>query len=101
MTLPTQVITSRKGGDLIMNKTISALLSRKVAVPFITGLLVVTGSSAFATVDPQAYDPTSLFTQITTWLTGVLIPVAVGLMVLGITVKIGFKMVKKFANRVG
>lgn len=85
----------------LIKKTLAAMRSRAVAVPFITGLLVVGGNSAFATTDPLAYDPTSLFAEVTTWLTSVLIPVAVGLFVLGITVRIAFKMVKKFANRVG
>jgi len=84
-----------------MKNVLNALKSRKVTIPFASALIVVGGTSAFATADPLAYDPTSLFAEVTTWLTSVLIPVAVGLMVLGITVRIAFKMVRKFANRVG
>jgi len=84
-----------------MNKVTNALKNRYVAISGLVGVLALGGSSAFATADPNAYDPTSLFTEVTTWLTGVLIPVVVALMVLGITVRIGFKMVRKFANRVG
>ena len=83
----------------MIKEKLAGFKTRAFAVALGAGLLVGTGSSAFATVDPAAYDPTSLFTQVTTWLTGVLIPVVVGMLVLGITVKIGMKAVKRFAHK--
>jgi len=85
----------------MLKEKLAVLKNRAVAIPFATGLLVLSGSAAFATADPNAYDPTSLFTEVTTWITGVLIPATVALFVLGITIRLGFKMVRKFANRVG
>lgn len=83
-----------------MKEFFKGLLTRRVAVPTVSALLVLSGSSAFATADPAAYDPTTLFTEVTTWLTGVLLPVMVAMLVLGITVRIAIKAVRKYSSKV-
>ena len=83
-----------------MKKVLSAFNNRASYIAGSVMLLVGSGSAAFATVDPNAYDPTAVTTEVTTWLTGVLIPGMIGLFVLGITVRLAFKWIKKFAKAV-
>lgn len=45
-----------------------------------------------------AYDPSSLFTTVTTFITTNLLPATVGLLVLSISVRLAFKAVRKFAK---
>jgi hypothetical protein len=48
----------------------------------------------------NSYDPLSIFSTVTTFLTTGLLPAVAGLVVLGITVRIAFKAVKNRANGV-
>jgi hypothetical protein len=56
---------------------------------------------------PMAVDPlvgtalTGGVTDITGFITGNLLPIAVGLTVLGIAIRLGFKIVAKFSKKVG
>ena len=47
------------------------------------------------------FDPMSIFATVTTFLTGSLLPAIVGLVVLGISVGIAIKAVKKYSKSVG
>ena len=44
------------------------------------------------------FDPIALFTTVTTFLTGQLLPAVAGLIVLGISVRLAIKAVRKFSN---
>jgi len=47
-----------------------------------------------------AWDPSSLFATVTTFITGTLLPVVVGLVVLGISVRLGIKAVRKYSKSI-
>lgn len=47
---------------------------------------------------PTLYDPIAIFGTVTTFLTGQLLPAVAGLVVLGISVRLAIKAVRKFSK---
>jgi hypothetical protein len=55
-------------------------------------------SASSGTGTPAPYSPMSIFDNVKGWLTGSLLPAIAGLVILGISVRLAIKAVRKFSN---